>query len=100
MGSSDNHFGQPGVRYNSVSGIYADQLTRNNVLDVFNTGQCYVTIGERIILDVKVNNQKMGSILEAPKNGKLKFEIEVNGTDIIESVELFACPFIEGDKSV
>lgn len=100
MGSSDNHFGQPGVRYNSVSGVYANQLTRVDILDALNAGQCYATTGERIILDMKVNNKKIGSVLKPPKNGKLKFEVEVNGTDIIESVELFACPFIEGDKSV
>jgi len=100
MGSSDNHFGQPGVRYNSVSGVYANQLTRVDILDAFNTGQCYATTGERIIFDMKVNNKKMGSVLKPPQNGKLKFEVEVYGTDIIESVELFACPFIEGDQSV
>ena len=100
MGSSDNHFGQPGVRYNSVSGVYANQLTRADILEAFDTGQCYATTGERIILDMKVNNRKMGSVLESPQNGKLKFEVEVHGTDLIESVELFACPFIEGDKSV
>lgn len=99
MGSSDNHFGQPGVHYNSISGVYANQLTRNNILDGFNTGQCYATTGERIILGMKVNGQNMGSILEVPENEKLNFEIEVHGTGIIESVELFACAYIEGDPS-
>ena len=41
----------------------------------------------------------MGSILEVPENEKLNFEIEVHGTGIIESVELFACAYIEGDPS-
>lgn len=100
LGSSDNHFGQPGVHYNSISGVYADSLYRNDILDAYSSGQCYATTGERIILDMKVNGENMGSVLKTPKNGKLNFEIEVNGTDVIESVELFACPFIVGDQSV
>jgi len=100
MGSSDNHFGQPGVRYNSISGIYADKLDRKQILDAFNSGKCYATTGERIILDVKANGKDMGSVIKFPRNGKIKLEITVNGTGMIESVQLFACPFIEGDKSV
>jgi len=63
MGSSDNHFGQPGVRYNSISGIYAEKLDRKEILDAFNSGKCYATTGERIIIDVKANGKDMGSTI-------------------------------------
>ena len=99
IGSSDNHFGQPGVRYNSISGVYASTLSREDILGSFNSGQCYATTGERMILDLRVNGKKMGSVLKPPKNEKLDFEVEVYGTDTLESVELFACPFIEGDPA-
>ena len=42
----------------------------------------------------------MGSTVELPENGILRFQIEAYGTERIGSVELFGCPFIEGDRTV
>jgi hypothetical protein len=100
MGSSDNHFGQAGVHYNSVAAVYSDTLTRHGILDAIGSGSCYATTGERIILDIQVNGAAMGSVLALPERGRLEFQIEAHGTDTIESVELFGCAFIEGDRTV
>ena len=100
VGSSDNHFGQPGVYYNSVLAVYADTLTRTSILDEIARGSCYATTGERIILDMKVNGHPMGSAIPLPADGGLKFQMDVHGTGIIESVELFGCPYIVGDSTV
>ncbi|MDH3981818.1 MAG: hypothetical protein OES84_02830 [Kiritimatiellaceae bacterium] len=100
MGSSDNHFGQPGVHYNSITAAYSDQLTRNSILDAMGNGNCYATTGERVLLNVQVNGHGMGSTIKRPEDGKLQFQIEVHGTGKIVSVELFGCPFIEGDRTV
>lgn len=99
-GSSDNHFGQGGVHYNSVTAVHAPELTRKSILDTMLAGRCYATTGERILLDFRVNGRPMGSEFQARKGEKLTFGIEVHGTDTLASVEVFACPFIEGDRSV
>jgi hypothetical protein len=100
IGSSDNHFGQPGVRYNSIVGVRAPELTRKAILDGLRKGACYATTGERILLDFRAAGQPMGSEFAAPKGTRLEFRVEVHGTGDLAAVEVFRCPFIEGDRSV
>jgi hypothetical protein len=99
-GSSDNHFGQAGVRYNSITGMMTDQLTRKAILDALSKGLCYATTGERILLDFRVNGRPMGSEFVAEKGKPLTFYLEVHGTDDLAEVSVFGCPFIEGDNRV
>ncbi|MHB8897992.1 MAG: PHP domain-containing protein, partial [Thermoguttaceae bacterium] len=100
MGSSDNHFGQPGVRHNSLTAVAAKELAREAILDAMVAGRCYATTGERILLDFSVNGGPMGSRLEAAPGRKLDFSVEVHGTGALGTVELFACPFLEGSRQV
>jgi hypothetical protein len=97
-GSSDNHFGQGGVRYNSIAGVYSDALTRESVLDSLAAGRGYATTGERIILEFEVNGNPMGSEVRARPGDQLEFEIEVHGTGDIDTVELFSCPVLEPER--
>lgn len=97
-GSSDNHFGQGGVRYDSITGAYAGELTRDGILDALERGECYATTGERIILDLRVNGARMGSEIRAAAGSRLEVELRVHGTDGLAEVELFGCPFIEASR--
>jgi len=99
-GSSDNHFGHAGVRYNSVTGVYADELTRESVLDSMVEGRCYATTGERIILNFEVDGRPMGSELAHAPGDDLTFDVEAHGTDVIDAVEVFSCPVLEPDTEV
>jgi hypothetical protein len=99
-GSSDNHFGQAGVHYNSATGVMASALEREAILDTLRARHCYATTGERVLLDLGINGQPMGSEFEAAEGDMLRFELEVHGTGELEAVELFACPFIEGNRDV
>lgn len=98
-GSSDNHFGQPGVRYNSVTGLYSDCLDRESVLDALVAGRCYATTGERIILEFEIDGLPMGSEVTAAED-RVSVRIAVNGTDTLDTVEVFSGVVIEGDRSV
>ncbi len=99
-GSSDNHFGQAGVRHNSVTAVNAPELTREAILDTMAAGRCYATTGERILLDFSINGHPMGHEFQARRGDTLAFSVEVNGTGPLESVEVFACAFIEGNRDV
>ncbi len=99
-GSSDNHFGQPGVRHNSVTALHCTALRRENVLDALAGGRCYATTGERILLDFSIGGAPMGSEISAARGARLDVRVEVHGTAVLGSVEVFACPFIEGNRAV
>jgi hypothetical protein len=100
IGSSDNHFGQPGVRYNSAGAVYAKALDRKPLLEAMNAGTCYATTGERIILDFSIDGRPMGSEFSCDGKRELHFAVVVHGTGELESVEVYGCPFIEGNGAV
>ncbi len=100
VGGSDNHFCQPGVHYNSLCAVYSDDLSRKSLLNSLSTGATYATTGERIILEFTVNGEPMGSELIITPGEELKFFVSVNGTDQLQKVEVFGCPFIEGNQNV
>jgi len=101
VGSSDNHFCQPGVHYNGLCAINLNELSRIGVFNALREGnRTYATTGERIILEFSVNGKPMGSELNIKLGEELIFLISVNGTDQLQKVEVFGCPYIEGNQSV
>lgn len=98
--SSDNHFGQPGVRYNGVTAVLTGDLTREGILRALSTGRCYGTTGERMLLDFDVNGRPMGSELAASPGQTLTFRVAAHGTGELAEVKVFGCEFIEGDSTV
>ena len=99
-GSSDNHFCQGGVRHNSITAVCSDSLDRRPLLDAMKGGACYATTGERILLEFSINGHPMGSEFSAGAGSELEITVQANGTWELESVEVFGCPFIDGDRSV
>jgi hypothetical protein len=99
-GSSDNHFGQGGVRHNSLTAVTAERLEREKILDAMVEGRCYATTGERILLEFTVEGHAMGSEFRAKAGTSLECSVEAHGTWELDSVEVFGCPFIEGDRTV
>ena len=68
IAASDNHLSQPG--YTSVGGftqrgglaaVLAPQLGRDEIFDAMKARRTYATTGDKIILDVAVNETPMGS---------------------------------------
>lgn len=86
------------MRYNSITGVYSDFLTRKDILDSIVKGTCYATTGERIILKFYINGNLMGSEIVAKKEETLKFELNVHGTDELDTVEVFSYLFMEARK--
>jgi hypothetical protein len=100
VGGSDIHFSQPGIRYNGLCAMYTNELSRNGVFDSLKKGTIYETTGERIILEFTINGKPMGTQIKWKPGEKLNFNISVNGTDRLQKVEVFGCPYIEGNQNV
>ncbi|MBS3763749.1 MAG: GNAT family N-acetyltransferase [Planctomycetes bacterium] len=93
VGGSDSHGGRPGGSakeprqyWGGLCGVWAEKLTRRSLFDALMARRTYALTGDRIVLRFAVNGEPMGS--ELPPTDGRKIEIEVWGTDTIESVQL------------
>lgn len=105
VGASDSHSGRPGypghgriyfdydysywntdVYTGGITGIYAEELTREAVFDAIQSRRCYAATGVRIIVDFKADGHWMGE--EYKSNEAPHFSAKVIGTAPIESVTL------------
>ncbi len=71
---------------NGLTAVCADELTLDSIWAALKARRCYGTTGERIILDVDVNNHPMGD--EFATNDAPTINISVEGTAPIERIEL------------
>jgi hypothetical protein len=94
IGSGDGHVGHPGENYSfcgGLAGIYATGRTRAEVWEALCARRTYATSGERIILDVRLGEHRMGE--EVPAGtlpDLLRFEVDARGTAVIAMAELIA----------
>ena len=95
VASSDDHMGQAGKPIKGRAAIYAHQNTREALFDSMKARRTYGTTGERILIDFRINGAEMGSEIFAQESDKLKFDIEINGTDQIAFVEIARLRFDE-----
>jgi hypothetical protein len=96
VASSDDHMGQAGKPIKGRAAIYARQNTREALFNSMKARRTYGTTGERILMDFRINGAEMGSEIFAQEGDKLKFDIEINGTDQIAFVEVARLRFDEG----
>jgi len=97
-GSTDTHLGRPGdrdallclgtERRGGMTAVLAKQLTRQALFEALCARRCYATTFARIILDVSVNGQPMGSELTLPPRAEAHISVAVHGTDTIDRVEI------------
>lgn len=102
--AGDSHVGYPGRSLPfadrnecqcfkaGLCAVYADKLTRENLWDALYERRCYGTTGVRIVLDFKLNNAIMGTVLEYAADDealrKRKIVVRVAGTDYIRRVDV------------
>jgi len=97
IGSGDSHDGHPGLPQlaagrglGGLAAIFSPELTRDGMLEALQSRRAYATNGSRILLEVTLDNEPMGTILEppaddAPREQHLK--VEVHGTAPIERID-------------
>ena len=87
IAASDDHRSHPGQPHWGVAAVTAPELTRAAIFDGLYQRRTYGTTGARILLDFRVNGEPMGGQIGAGTSPRLS--VTVNGTDRIESVEIF-----------
>jgi len=84
IGGSDSHRRNPGTG-GALTGVWAESLTRESILEALRCHRCFATNGRRMMLDFRANGRPMGSALEA---GPIEVALRVVAPVPIVSVEL------------
>lgn len=99
VANSDGHKGRPGASYPGVGQfgvyggltcVYAPDLTREAVFEALRERRCYGTTGPRINMRFTAGDYFMGSVGTWQNLNKRAFAVDVQGTDGVESIDLFA----------
>ncbi|MFV1967519.1 MAG: DUF3604 domain-containing protein, partial [Pirellulaceae bacterium] len=86
VASSDDHRGYPGAYGEGLLGVWANDLSRESLLEAVRERRTYAASGDRIVLEVTVNGQPMGS--ELPASADRQIDIRVESQDSIAMIEL------------
>ena len=86
VGSSDTHRLVPGLG-GALTGVWAEELSREAILAAIRARRCFATNGERLLLDVRVSGSPMGA--ETAGNGAVPVHCRVAAPRPIESLTLF-----------
>jgi hypothetical protein len=86
VASSDDHLGYPGAYGEGVLGVWASDLRAESLFAAVRARRTYAVSGDRIVLDVALNGQPMGS--ELPYIAEREIDVRVEGQDGVEMVEL------------
>jgi hypothetical protein len=86
VASSDDHRGFPGAYGEGLVAIWAMDLSPASVIDAVRRRRTYAVTGDRIVLDVTVNDRPMGS--ELPTTADRQIDVRVEAPDGIKMIEL------------
>jgi len=86
MASSDSHTCFPGCYNHGFIAAYAKELTRGGLWEAFLNRRIYGITGDRILVDFRINNAPMGSVIKV--NNIKKIYIKVIGDDVIDRIDI------------
>ena len=86
VASTDDHLGYPGAWGEGIVGVWADDLSREAVLDAIRSRRTVAATGDRIALEVALNHQPMGA--ELPFVRERQIDVRVEAMDEIRMIEL------------
>lgn len=86
VGSSDTHRIVPGLG-GALTGVWAETLTREGIMEALWARRCYATNGARVVLDVRLNGAPMGSEIVA--RGRVAIQCTASAPRAIRQVDLF-----------
>ena len=93
IGSSDEHSGQGGRRRGGIAGVFATELTRENIFDSIRERRCYATTGERILVEFSVGDTAMGQSGSAEPGDTVSIRLAIWGTDLLARAEILRYRF-------
>jgi hypothetical protein len=86
IGSTDHHSAHPGHYGYGRLAVWAETLARNSIWDAIRARRTVALTGDRIRLEVVLNDALMGSVIPATPDRWL--EVDVSGGDAIDVVEV------------
>ena len=86
VANGDSHRRAPGLS-GALTGIYAEELTTDAILEALRSRRCYATNGSRIFVDARANDAVMGRDVSA-RNRSVTLSLSVIGTRPIVSATL------------
>ncbi|MDA1314062.1 MAG: DUF3604 domain-containing protein [Acidobacteria bacterium] len=86
IASPDDHLGYPGAYGEGLAAVWADDLTRESIMEAVKARRTYAVNADRIELDFKLNGHWMGA--EVPGSSKREIEVSIKGEDVIDRVEV------------
>lgn len=98
VGDSDTHTGLPARRHpgspppvharpQGLTAVRAWELTRHGIIDAYRSRWTYGTSGDRIFLDVRARNTRMGEVLVTGE--PFVIGVQTAGTDVIDRIGLY-----------
>lgn len=86
VASTDDHLGYPGAYGEGIVAVYAKALTRESIMEAIKARRTYGVSADRIELDFRLNNQRMGQTI--PATAVRNIDVNVKGKDVIDRVEV------------
>lgn len=86
VASSDDHLGYPGAYGEGVCGVWAQSLESKALIEAIRARRTYALTGDRMVLEVSLNEQPMGSQISAVADRQI--DVRVEGQDSLAMVEL------------
>ena len=85
LGASDSHRLTPGLG-GALAGVWATELTYAALADALRQRRCYATMGNRTVIDLRLNGALMGSVV--PCSGRRLFSIRVRADTPLRQVSI------------
>lgn len=86
IASSDDHLGYPGAYGEGLAGVFAEELSREAILDAIWKRRTIAVTGDRIRLETRLNGTWMGG--ELPFAKEREITVDARGLDEIDRVEI------------
>lgn len=86
VASSDDHRGYPGAYGEGVVGLWARERSAPAIFEALRARRTYAATGDRISLEVALNDHPMGS--QVPFAADRQIDVRVEGQDSIQMIEL------------
>ncbi|HPN35680.1 MAG TPA: DUF3604 domain-containing protein [bacterium] len=86
IASTDDHLGYPGAYGEGLAAVWAQDLSRESVLEAIRKRRTYGVSGDRIQLDFRLNNRYMGEAISFSQ--EREGSIRVKGWDALDRIEV------------
>ena len=87
VGTSDSHRRNPGL-CGGLTGIWAEQLTSEAILEALREHRCFATNGSRIVVDSRAQGKMTDEVVKATADGSAELTLYVRGTKPLTRVAL------------